>query len=222
MTAVQPSADGADDSAKEIRRHRLSAPDRRANILQAARRVFERTGDLGSATTKMIAQEAGINEAVLYRHFDSKEEIFYASVVEPLHLPIDAFIKRDQPPAQRMTREERITFMRTVMSDMVDKLAEAMPALGLVLFGSPSVATSFYQSAWEPALRDLAEGWRKIFEDVGLPDYNDPYLSAQVVIGTCLMMAIERSRGNLDDRVQREHCAELARMMYDGVFAHGA
>ena len=32
------------------------------------------------------------------------------------------------------------------------------------------------------------------------------------------MMAIERSRGNLDDRVQREHCAELARMMYHGVF----
>lgn len=222
MTVVRPSADGADDPAKEVRRQRLSASDRRANILQAARRVFERTGDLGSATTKMIAQEAGINEAVLYRHFDSKEEIFYASVVEPLHLPIDAFVKRAQPPAQRMTREERVTFMQTVMSDMVDQLAEAMPALGLVLFGSPSVATSFYNSAWEPALRDLAEGWRKIFEDAGLTDYNDPYLSAQVVIGTCLMLAIERSRGNLDDRVQRERCAELARMMYDGVFAHGA
>lgn len=52
--------------------------------------VFERTGDIGSATTKMIAQEAGINEAILYRHFGSKEEIFYTSVVEPLYLPIDA------------------------------------------------------------------------------------------------------------------------------------
>ena len=71
---------------------------------------------------------------MLYRHFSSKEEIFYASVVEPLHLPIDAFLRRAQPPAVRMTRAERLTFMSTVMSDMVDQLAENMPALGLVLF----------------------------------------------------------------------------------------
>ena len=101
----------------EVRRQRLNSSARRASILSAASRVFERTGDLGSTTTKMIAQEAGINEAVLYRHFSSKEEIFYASVVEPLHLPIDAFLRRAQPPAVRMTRAERLTFMTTVMSD---------------------------------------------------------------------------------------------------------
>jgi len=205
----------------EVRRQRLNSSARRASILSAASRVFERTGDLGSTTTKMIAQEAGINEAVLYRHFSSKEEIFYASVVEPLHLPIDAFLQRAQPPAVRMTRAERLGFMGTVMSDMVDQLAENMPALGLVLFGSPGIADAFYRSAWEPALRELAEGWRQIFTDVGLTDYNDPYLSAQVVIGTCLMLAVERRRGRLDGEQQRQHCAQLARMMYDGVFAYG-
>jgi AcrR family transcriptional regulator len=212
---------GTDGSRKGVRRQRLNASDRRASILQAASRVFERNGDIGSTTTKMIAEEAGINEAVLYRHFDSKEEIFYASVIEPLHLPIDVFIRRAQPPAQRMTREERLQFMQAVMNGMVDQLAEKMPALGLVLFGSPGVAESFYRSAWEPALRDLAEGWRKIFDDVGLTDYNDPYISAQVVVGACLMLAIERSRGHLDADVQRERCAVFARMMYDGAFAHG-
>ena len=215
MAVEEPLASG------EVRRQRLNSSDRRASILSAASRVFERTGDLGSTTTKMIAQEAGINEAVLYRHFSSKEEIFYASVVEPLHLPIDAFLRRAQPPAVRMTRAERLTFMSSVMSDMVDQLAENMPALGLVLFGSPGIADAFYRSAWEPALRELADGWRQIFVDVGLTDYNDPYLSAQVVIGTCLMLAVERRRGHLDGEHQRQHCAQLARMMYDGVFAYG-
>ena len=94
----------------------------------------------GSTTTKMIAQEAGINEAVLYRHFSSKEEIFYAWSSSRCICRL-THSSGGQPPAVRMTRAERLTFMSTVMSDMVDQLAENLPALGLVLFGSPGIAT---------------------------------------------------------------------------------
>lgn len=173
----------------------------------------------------MIAQEAGVNEAILYRHFNSKEELFYASVVEPLRLPVQEFIRMSQPASKRLTRDERLLFMTRVMNSMIDQLTERLPSFGLVLFGGPDTARSFYLSAWEPAIRELAEGWRKIFEDVGLKGYNDPYLSAHVVVGTCLMFALDkRHRGESSPQAESKQlamCAELARMMYEGVFADG-
>ena len=54
---------------------RLSATDRRQAILSAAAPVFARLGREG-ATTKEIARAAGVSEALLYRHFTSKEVLY--------------------------------------------------------------------------------------------------------------------------------------------------
>jgi len=59
---------------------RLSAPDRRDSILDAARSLFSRQGFNGT-TTKQIAALAGINEALIYRHFPNKEDL-YGAVLE--------------------------------------------------------------------------------------------------------------------------------------------
>lgn len=54
---------------------RLSATDRRQAILSAAAPIFARLGREG-ATTKEIARAAGVSEALLYRHFASKEALY--------------------------------------------------------------------------------------------------------------------------------------------------
>jgi AcrR family transcriptional regulator len=54
---------------------RISAADRRQQILGAALELFARDG-LHGTTTKAIADAAGISEALLYRHFAGKEELF--------------------------------------------------------------------------------------------------------------------------------------------------
>ncbi len=46
----------------------------RGKLLEAAARVFAETGYRG-ATTRRIAQEAGVNEVTLFRHFGSKGEL---------------------------------------------------------------------------------------------------------------------------------------------------
>ena len=46
----------------------------RERLLDAARRVFELYGSAG-ATTRRIAEEAGVNEVTLFRHFGSKEAL---------------------------------------------------------------------------------------------------------------------------------------------------
>lgn len=56
---------------------RLNAEERREAILDAALSVFSRKGFNGT-TTKDIAREAGVSEALLYRHFPSKEDLHEA------------------------------------------------------------------------------------------------------------------------------------------------
>jgi AcrR family transcriptional regulator len=56
---------------------RLRGPDRRYRIIQAALLLFSEKG-FDATTTKEIAQAAGISEAVIFRHFQSKDELYAA------------------------------------------------------------------------------------------------------------------------------------------------
>jgi AcrR family transcriptional regulator len=64
----------------EQHRHRVPGDQRRAQLLEAAIRVFSRAGFSGTKT-KDIAAEAHVNEAILFRHFPSKDEL-YAAILE--------------------------------------------------------------------------------------------------------------------------------------------
>jgi AcrR family transcriptional regulator len=57
------------------RSDKIPGADRREAILVAAVPVFARLGRTG-ATTKEIASAAGVSEALLYRHFPSKEALY--------------------------------------------------------------------------------------------------------------------------------------------------
>lgn len=57
----------------------MAGPARRAAILDQARGLFARQGYHGTSTAE-IARAAGCAEAVLYRHFDSKQALFAAVV----------------------------------------------------------------------------------------------------------------------------------------------
>ena len=60
---------------------RLSAIERRTAIIEAALRVFSE-GSYAGATTAEIAREAGVSEPLLYRHFSSKRELYFACLDE--------------------------------------------------------------------------------------------------------------------------------------------
>ncbi len=56
---------------------RLAASDRRRQILAVAVKLFARRGFRGT-TTRQIAERAGVNEAILFRHFPRKEDLYWA------------------------------------------------------------------------------------------------------------------------------------------------
>jgi AcrR family transcriptional regulator len=63
------------------KRARLAAPERRAALLDCACAVFSE-GSYRGTTTAEIARAAGVTEPVLYRHFESKRDLYLACLEE--------------------------------------------------------------------------------------------------------------------------------------------
>src|SRR5258706_16447172 len=56
---------------------RMSSEERNCRILSAVRKVFAKKG-LEGTTTRELAKEAGVSEALLYKHYPSKEALYKA------------------------------------------------------------------------------------------------------------------------------------------------
>lgn len=144
--------------AEHSTKRRLTAEERREQIASAARKVFVAQG-LGGARTRDIAAEAGVNEALLYRHFASKEELFEAAVVEPLqsavaHLVEDSGI----PPADtESSREEMVERTRLFLLDLIDVMQDVAPLLGIMMFSGDQPATTYYKQHLSPLLKQIGD-----------------------------------------------------------------
>jgi len=81
----------------------MAGEERRLQILEVAVRLFSQRGFRGT-TTKEIAQAAGVSEAMVFRHFATKEEL-YAAILdhkacsgtnfEPAAMAEDAISRKD-------------------------------------------------------------------------------------------------------------------------------
>src|SRR5438067_760096 len=58
---------------------RMAAEERRLQIAQVATRLFSERGFRGT-TTKEIAQAAGVSEAIIFRHFTTKDDLYTAII----------------------------------------------------------------------------------------------------------------------------------------------
>ena len=69
------------DSATVSQQHkRMAGEDRRRQILQVAIELFSKRG-FGGTTTKQIADAAGVSEAIIFRHFANKQDL-YAAILD--------------------------------------------------------------------------------------------------------------------------------------------
>lgn len=61
-------------------KRRLKAPERRIQLLQIAKELFSERG-FENTTAKEIAEAAGVTEAIVFRHFGSKQDL-YANILD--------------------------------------------------------------------------------------------------------------------------------------------
>ena len=191
-TATDEAEGPAVDDAPARPRRRLTAAARKASILDAARQAFIETGDATGTTIRVIAEHGGISEGVIYRHFESKDQLFYEAVVEPLRAAVDALVAATDEIGhdEAISDARRRAAMQALYRRLTAALEEMLPLLGLVLFGDPATAQRFYQQDLAPAMDRLGRAWVAAGERHGVP-VESAATAARAVTGMALMAALE-------------------------------
>lgn len=156
----------------------------RERILAAAAELYSETGFRG-ATTRKIAERAGVNEVTLFRHFGSKTRLLHEAIQSGVGTNLCDLPARPEQPRAELTewalnnhRElfNRRSLIRTAMGEM-EEHPDLMPAER-----SPAVCAG-------QALRD----YLRRLQELGRvrPDV-DPRAAATMFMGTLFADAISR------------------------------
>lgn len=94
----------------------MPAQDRRRQLIETALDVFSRKGFEG-ATTKEIAVAAGVTEAVIFRHFPSKQALYMAVLdFKVQSIGVEKWLKETQ---SFMDRNDDTGLIRAIMSGIL-------------------------------------------------------------------------------------------------------
>lgn len=163
----------------EPKKKRMTGDERRRKIVQAAMDVFSRSGFSG-ATTRKIAEKAGISEAMIYSHFKDKEDLYSAIIdqkmqeSEPLYYPLDAMRKKD---------DERV--FQTIVSNFIQKYSDDTTFLRLLLFSAlegHELAGMFVAGPVRRFFEFLAQYVRERIDDGALKPVN-PEIASRCLVG---------------------------------------
>jgi AcrR family transcriptional regulator len=117
-------------------------------VLRVAREVFRAKGH--TATTREVAQAAGISEAILYQRFGSKDEMFFAAM-RPWGPDIEKLLGPADPP------DDAHAYLRAVVVRLGEYFAEVIP-LALRVMTHPSFDPSSLARAQPGGPAELREG----------------------------------------------------------------
>src|SRR5262245_16571435 len=117
-------------------------------VLRIARNIFRAQGH--TATTREIAQAAGISEAVLYQRFGSKNELFFAAM-RPRGPDLEQLLGPKTPP------EDALTYMQAVVVRLGEYFADVIP-LALRVMMHPSFDPAHLARANPGGPAELPEG----------------------------------------------------------------
>lgn len=188
--------DQPETPSANVTTRRLPAEKRRKQILRSAIRVFAQATYHG-ATTKRIAEEAGVTEALIYRYFGSKRALFTDAVQDSSAWLADGLIavldEHGEDP-QRTATECFAYYVRVL--ERHEDLAK-MIFLVLSELDQPDIRAAYlpHQTRALKAIGLKVKHWRS----QGLVDEElAPEGTAWLLFGTYLILAlIKHSHGEL-------------------------
>ncbi len=175
------------DNAKSPDAPRSTPEDTRERILLAAREVMARKGKRG-ATTREIADAAGVNEATLFRHFGNKD----ALIIAVARHTCGDIVLRDVISQLKGSLEEELF---TIGKAMTERMESMIDMIRWSLVESDYENNIFAQETWRPqtAIRGviteymssrIAEGYLR----------GDPGELASVFMGMMFVRVIAREK----------------------------
>jgi AcrR family transcriptional regulator len=200
-TAETASAEAVKgEPAAAPRRKYLRAEERRKQIIVAAQEVFARS-NLQGARTRDIAKAAEVNQATLFEHFDSKEALFHAAVVEPLIEAMQGMYERVHAYQAAETQEELLDLAQVSASNHIESLIEVFPLLTASLFSDADLGKKLYLEQIVPLLKQRGE-----VLDGLLKDSIDPEFAGLALFGMMFAVAMDQTF-----RGRTEETSDLAR-----------
>ena len=174
---------------------RLPAAERRQAIVEAGMKVFA-TGSYSGATTAEIAREAGISEPILYRHFASKRELYFACLDEAwdsfrsaLDAKLAEFGDREAVTAiGEGSREFHASGGIKPVTLWIQALTEA---------GEDAKIQAFLRTQMREVHDYIAAVVRRAQVAGGVPQDRDPDAEAWVFVGAALLLSFADRLGGL-------------------------
>lgn len=134
-----------------------------------------------------IAAAADINDALLYRHFESKAQLFD----EAVYTPLEQTVAHSFAPAS--SEEDIKDVAGRFLEELLAWMREILPLLTVVLADSER-GQAFYRDRLRPALDDVAAATRANF---GRWDHRefDPDMLIRLAWGGCWFLALDERFG---------------------------
>jgi AcrR family transcriptional regulator len=140
-----------------VKRKRLSASERRELIIAAAQETFVAEGYAG-ARTRVIAERAGITEAILYKHVASKDELFEVAVLQPVReqsVRMADVLRESIRTAEAAGVDDREALLRDAHTIVLNGLQKFLPLLGVAILADRREATQEYRHQLYTAMADV-------------------------------------------------------------------
>ncbi len=131
----------------------MRAPERRAQLLDVARRVFGTSG-FHAASMETVAKRAGVTKPILYDHFPSKKDLYLALLDADLAILQDEVSKALASP---LGNRERIRASFQAYFDFVDEHAEGFRLLMQETVGSEADFRARVAEVRDQILKEVAD-----------------------------------------------------------------
>jgi len=163
---------------------RMSAEDRRNQIIKIAAELFSQKGFRGT-TTKEIADGAGVSEAIIFRHFATKDDL-YAAILDFKIRQADERLKAQLTEAAR--RKDDKAFFGSLAFEMLEFHCKDETFMRLLLFNGlegHDLSAIFFHSAARD-FKDRLHRYIKQRITDGAFRQLDPAVAARAFVGMVL------------------------------------
>jgi AcrR family transcriptional regulator len=176
---------------------RMHAEGRRSQIVTIAAELFSRAGFRGT-TTKEIADHAGVSEAIIFRHFSTKDDLYRAILDLKVNQATEGMKENLNDAA---SRKDDNAYFGCLAYDMLEFHSKDKTFMRLLLFSAlegHDLSEIFFNST----ARDVKDNIRRYIKQRiidGAFRKVDPALAARAFVGMVLNQAQVRNVFRDDD-----------------------
>jgi AcrR family transcriptional regulator len=191
----------------------MSGEERREQILGFAREEFLNRG-LAGARVQDVADAAGVNIALVYKHFPSKDELFEQAVMSPLRDRLTGLIEEIRELPVDPEGRASIELIREFFLTLLTTFTESVEEIGVVLFGHGDHSQAVYSKHVRPLIDAAVEASKTTLGRWPSRTY-DVDIAMQATFGMAFWVALDRSM-----RGRKESLDQIAEQLADILF-HG-